>query len=89
MNGLPGFNQYYPAIYRQWPSHEIQMYNRVGSRNARREEKLTDEQMQQYHRMTAFWLERGRHYRDATNYADDLCWVLACSDVLNVVTRVQ
>jgi len=62
------------------------VYNRVGRRNAAREQKLTAAQADRYRQSVNYWLERGSYYTQTTNYPDDLCWVLACRDLLDLVT---
>lgn len=90
MRNNPGFNTWnIPGhVYNRagWSANESKMYNDIGQRNRRREGRLTEEQAENYHRMTHYWLERGSYYQNTTNYPDDLCDVLACQDVLNVVT---
>lgn len=87
-NRHPGFNTY-RRRYHTWPAHEIYLYDLVGQKNQARENALTEEQAERYGRMRDYWLERCAHYDATTNYADDLCEVLACQDVLNVVTRAE
>mgnify|MGYP003376928945 FL=1 len=83
-----GFNQWYRRSP-QWPPHELKMYNQIGAQNQRREGRLTPEQAEKYANMRALWLERGAYYSRTTNHPDDLCWVMACRDVLNTVTAKQ